>query len=162
ARETLDQLKKTSEEEPTRNAFGPALRDALSGQNKVDLDAKLMQLEQAQDESAKQQRAAEAKDGLSKVSKAFEDSQPASLGMAHKSDALKPAERDSFGKGIAELESLLKQLERGRQPSPGNQAKQCQQALLNLQSGMRSQYGDNEEGNQLLLQLQEMLKAEPG
>jgi hypothetical protein len=82
--------------------------------------------------------------------------------MAHKSDALKPGERDSFGTGMAELKSLLKQFERNQQPSSEDRAKQGQQALSNLQTGLRSQYGDNEEGNQLLLQLQQMLKAEAG
>jgi len=45
---------------------------------------------------------------------------------------------------------------------PASFGKQGQQALSNLQTGLRSQYGDNEEGNQLLLQLQQMLKAEAG
>src|SRR5207302_8562476 len=47
ARDTIGQPKKMAEEEPTRDDFGPPLRDSLSGQNKVDLDARLSQLEQA-------------------------------------------------------------------------------------------------------------------
>src|SRR5262249_42963409 len=143
ARATLEQLKKASEQEPTRDAFGAPLREALGGQHKMELDAKLLQLDQAQDEASKQQRAEAAKEGLDKVSKAFEASQPTSLRMAHSNDSLQPAEKDSFSKGMAELESLLKQLERNRQISPEDRGKQGQQALLNLQTGMRSQYGDN-------------------
>src|SRR5262249_41997033 len=71
-------------------------------------------------------------------------------------------DKDSFGEGLAELDSLIKQLQSGRQLRPEDQAKQGQQLLQNLQSGMRSQYGDNSQGEQLLLQLQEMLKAENG
>jgi len=162
ARDTVDQLAKSAEQEPTRDAFGQPLRDALSGQNKVDLDAKLRQLEQADDPAARQQRAAESRDGLARISKAFEDSQPRALQMARRADSLKGNERDSFGEGIAELDSLIKQLQSGRQLRPENQAKLGQQLLQNLQSGMRSQYGDNDRGEQLLLQLRELLKAEKG
>src|SRR5207302_9391490 len=102
ARDTIGQLKKMAEEEPTRDDFGPALRDSLSGQNKVDLDARLSQLEQAarqarqdaaspnpqanppeqtnrlsqQQGPSTQEQAGQAKAALSKVSKAFEASQP--------------------------------------------------------------------------------------
>jgi hypothetical protein len=37
-----------------------------------------------------------------------------------------------------------------------------QQMLQNLQSGMRNQYGNNDRGDQLLLQLQQLLKADAG
>jgi hypothetical protein len=162
ARDTLDQLKKAAELEPTRNAFGPPLREALRGQNKVELDAELMRLEQAQDESAKQQGAADAKAGLGKVKKAFEESQPTALQMAHKSDSLNPEQSDGFGTGMTELQSLLRQLERNQQLSAEDRAKQGQQALLNLQTGMRNRFGDNNQGNQLLAQLQQLLKSEAG
>jgi len=82
--------------------------------------------------------------------------------MAHKTDSLKPGQTDGFATGMAELQSLLRQLERQQQLSPEDRAKQGQQALLNLQSGMRSQFGDNDQGNQLLLQLQQLLKSEAG
>jgi hypothetical protein len=162
ARDTVDQMAKTAEQEPTRDAFGQPLRDALSGQNKVDLDAKLRQLEQADDTVSRQQRAAESRDGLARISKAFEESQPKSLQMARGWDSLKGDEKDSFGEGMAELDSLIKQLQSGRQLRPEDQAKLGQQLLQNLQSGMRSLYGSNDQGEQLLLKLQEMLKAETG
>jgi hypothetical protein len=162
ARDTVDQLAKTAEQEPTRDAFGQPLRDALSGQNKVDLEAKLRQLEQADDAATRQQRAGESRDGLARISKAFEASQPKSLQMARRADSLKSDEKDSFGEGMAELDSLIKQLQSGRQLRPEDQAKLGQQLLQNLQSGMRSQYGNNDRGEQLLLQLQEMLKPETG
>jgi hypothetical protein len=166
ARETVNQLKNTAEQEPTRDAFGQPLRDALSGQKKVDLDARLMRLERPRrlsdvpQDSDKQQRAGEARDALAQVSKAFDASEPGALQYAHRTDSLKPGEQDSFAQGMAELGSLLKQLENQRQPSPQNQAGQGREALFNLQTGMRSQYGDNDRGNQILLHLQNMLKGE--
>jgi hypothetical protein len=166
ARETINQLKSAAEQEPTRDAFGKPLRDSLSGQNKVDLDAKLMRLERPRrlsdvpEEASKEQRAAEARDALAKVSKAFDASQPGTLQYAQRTDSIKPGEQDSFAQGMAELGSLLKQLQRARQLSKQNQNGQGQEALFNLQTGMRSQYGDNERGNELLLHLQQMLKAE--
>ena len=160
ARETVNQLKNVAEQEPTRDAFGPPLRDALSGQNKVDLDAKLTRLQQAQDQTSKQQRAGEAMEGLSKISKAFESSQPQALQTARKTDSLKPGEQESFNLGLAELESLIKQQENNRQVSPRAKAQQGQEALQNLRAGMKSLYGDNERGTQILMQLDSMLKEE--
>jgi len=162
AQDTVDQLAKTAEQEPTRDAFRQPLRDALSGHNKVNLETKLRQLQMAEDQAARQQRAGEARDSLAKVSKAFDESQPQSLQMAQGGDSLKGDEKDSFGQGMAELESLLKQMQSGRQLRPEDAAKQGQQALLNLQTGMRSQFGNNDRGDQLLLQLEQLLKAENG
>lgn len=158
ARETVNQLKTAAEQEPTRDAFAQPLRDSLSGTNKVDIDAKLAQLEQAQDQPSQQQRAGEARDALSRVSKAFGASQPKSLQMAHKSDALKPDAKDSFNLGLSQLDSLAKQLEQ-KKLSPENQSKQGQEALYNLQTGLRSFNGDNERGNQIMLHLEELLKS---
>ena len=162
ARDTVDQLAKTAEAEPTRDAFGQPLRDALSGQNKVNLEAKLRQLQQADDEANRQQRAGEARDGLARISRAFEEGQPKSLQMAKRKDSLKSNEQGSFAEGMGELESLIKQLQSGRQLSEENQSKQAQQMFQNLQSGLRSHYGNNQQGDQLLLQLQQILKAENG
>lgn len=158
ARETLNQLKKSAEEEPTRDAFGQPLRDALSGQNKVDLDARLMQLQQAQDAAARRQQSASARDALAGVSKAFEASQPKSLQMAQKNDSLKPPEQDRLSRGMAELQSLLKQMEKGSQGSAADQAKQAQQALSDLQAALGNQIPPNDQSKQLLLSLEQMLR----
>jgi hypothetical protein len=166
ARQTIDQLTRTAEQEPTRGAFGQPLRDALSGDNKVELAAKLNRLERphrledVQDGASPEQRAAEARDALAKVSKAFDASQPKALQDAQKHDSLKPGEQDAFAQGMAELGSLVKQAEDGRTPSSQDQAKQGQEALANLQLGLRSQYGDNTQGNQLLDRLRDLLKGE--
>jgi hypothetical protein len=160
ARDTVGQLKNIAEQEPTREAFGQPLRDALSGQNKVDLDARLSRLQQAQSEEEKQQRAGEAKEALSKVSQAFTESQPKVTQMARETDSLKPDKQESLSQGLAKLDSLLKQLQREHPMSKENQGKQGKEALFNLQTGLRSQYGDNERGNQILLHLEKMLKAE--
>jgi hypothetical protein len=117
-------------------------------------------LQQAQTDAEKQQRAGEAKDGLSKVSQAFTESQPKATQMAQQTDSLKPSGQDSFNQGMSKLESLLKQLQREHPISRDEQAKQGKEALFNLQSGLRSKHGDNERGNQILLSLDQMLKAE--
>jgi hypothetical protein len=160
ARETVNQLKKVAEQEPTRDAFGPPLRASVTGTNKTELDSKLARLQLAQDEPIRRERAGDARDALGKVSKAFEESEPKAMQMAEKSDSLKPGDQESFNLGMAELESLLKQLEEGRQLSRQNQMKQGQEALGNLQQGMSSLYGNNDRSLQLLLKLDQMLKAE--
>jgi hypothetical protein len=160
AQETLNQLKHVAEQEPTRDAFGEPLRSALSGTNKVDLDAKLNQLQMASGEAAaKRQQAGEARDGLDKVSKAFGASEPGAMQMARKSDPLKPGDQDAFGLGMNELESLIKQLERPNQIPQNDQSKQGQEALFNLQLGLRDQYGNNDRGNQILLSLEQVMKT---
>jgi hypothetical protein len=160
ARETINQLKRVAEEEPTRDAFGQPLRDALSGTNKVDLDAKLAQVQQAQDAAARQERAGEAKEGLSKVSKAFEASEPDAMQMAQRKDSLKPGQQESLNLGLAELQSLIKQQQSNRKMSPQDRASQEKEALFNLRSGMRDVYGDNERGTRVLTQLEEALKTD--
>ena len=124
------------------------------------MDTKLNRLQLAQDEPAKQQRAGEAMDSLSKISKAFEESQPKALQMAQRADSLKPDEQESFNLGLAEVESLIKQRESNRQTSPQDRAKQGQEALFNLRTGLRGLSGDHERGNQILAQLEEMLTAD--
>jgi hypothetical protein len=160
AKETLNQLKNLAEQEPTRDAFGQPLRDSLSGQNKVDLDAKLSRLQQAQDATERQQRAGEAKEGLSKVSQAFEASQPEATQIAHKTDSLKPSQQESFNLGLSELESLIKQQQSSRNLSSQNRASQGREALSNLREGMRDLYGNNERGVRLLAQLEEEVKKD--
>ena len=136
------------------------MRDSLSGQNKVDLDAKLTQVQQAQDAAARQQRAGEAKEGLSKVSKAFEASEPDAMQMAQKKDSLKPGQQESLNLGLAELQSLIKQQQSNRKMSPQDRASQEKEALFNLRSGMRDLYGDNERGTRIMTQLEEALKTD--
>ena len=150
ARETLNQLKKVAEQEPTRDAFGPPLREALTGANKMELDTKLARVQLAQDEPARQQRAGEAKDALSKVSKAFEDSEPKAMQMAQKTDSLKPGEQESFNQGMGELESLLKQLEEKRKTSPENQGKARPGSTGEPAKRGAGLYGNTERGTQLL------------
>lgn len=160
ARETINQLKHIAEQEPTRDAFGDPLRDALSGTNKVDLDAKLNQLQQdSSDRSQKEHVAGQARDGLEQVSKAFAVSEPRAMQMAQSSDPLKGGEQDNFGLGMAELDSLIKQLEKSQQIPRADQAKQGQEALYNLQLGLRNHYGNNDHGNQILLSLEQVLKT---
>jgi len=160
AGQTVDQLARTAEQEPTRDAFGQPLREALSGRNKVDIQTKLKQLQMAGDVASRQQTAGEAGKALAAVSDAFDRSQPKSLQASKHSDSLKPGAQDGLGQGLAELDSLIRQLQAARPLSSDDQAKQGRQALANLQSGLRSRHGDNDRGNQFLLQLDQMLKAE--
>ena len=150
ARQTVDQLKQAAEQEPTRGAFGQPLRDALSGGQKSELDEQLRQLEQGQDPGQRQRQAASAADALDKVAKAFDQSQPQSLQTARKSDPLKPKDEDGLAQGGAELDSLIKELEKNGQLAPSDQSKQGQQALQDLQNGMRSRFGDDASSQELL------------
>jgi hypothetical protein len=160
SRQTVNQLRKAAEEEPTRDAFGDPLREALSGPNKVSLEATLSRLEQPLDEGARQQGAAAARDALGKVRQAFEESEPTGLRMARRTDSLQAPAGDRFRQGMADLSSLIKQLENGRPLPAADQARQGREALYGIQSGLRNQHGGNERGNQLVGSLKETVKAE--
>jgi hypothetical protein len=157
-RETLKQLKSAAEQQPTRDAFGPPLRESLSDLKMVSLNWPLSELEQAQDGEGRKKAAGKAKEELSKVSKAFEESEPQPLQAARQKDSLKPDEQGSLERGLAQLESLLKQLENQKAISEQDKTKQGQEALFNLQTGLRNQYGSNERGNQIMMQLERELK----
>jgi hypothetical protein len=160
AHQTLNQLKAAVEQEPTRDAFAPPLRNALSGQNKVDMDAKLEQVRQAVDDATRRQRSGEARDALGKVSHAFAESEPQPLQMARRNDTLKPDAQDGFSQGMAELESLVKQLENGRKIQPEDEAKQGRQALSYLQANLQKEFSESDKANQLVAQLREALKTD--
>jgi len=168
ARQTINQLKKTADEAPTRDAFGQPLRDALSGENKADLEAKLSRLEkprrvdEAKDSAPPSQRAGEARDALQKVSSAFGQSEPKGLQMAQKSDSLKPGEQDGFSQGMTELASLIKQLEEKRPVAPNDQAKQARQAMVDLEQAVKAVPGSREQTDQVLLEIEKNLKPESG
>jgi hypothetical protein len=156
AQQTVQELKKAAEQNPTRDAFGEELRNTLSGTNMAKINAPLSKLRQAQTPEERKQSAAEAGQQLANVSKAFDRSLPKALQAAQNSDALKPDAEEGLQRGLAQLDSLIKQLE--RQKNNENQGKQGQEALFNLQTGLRDQYGSNERGNQILLRLEKALQ----
>lgn len=160
ARETLRQLRAAAGQSPTREAFGPELREALTEERLTEADWPLSQLEKPLLPQAKQQAAGQAKECLSRVSQAFDASQPKGLQAAARSDALKPGTDQSFGLGLAQLESLLRQLQNPKPPSPEDQTKQGAEALYNLQTGLRNRHGSNERVQQLLADLERALKPE--
>jgi hypothetical protein len=160
ARQTLDELQKRAEQPPTRDAFGQPLREALSPDKKSAMDQQLKQLEQVRDDLRKKVGSGEAKRMLSQVSKAFDQSQPASMQAARQQDSLKPGKDGSFARGRAELEGLIQRLQEKHEPSRDNQAKQTREALANLQEALRENPGDNQASAQLLAQLDLLRKGE--
>jgi hypothetical protein len=158
SRETVNQLRKAAEQEPTRDAFGDPLRDALSGPNKVGLDATLSRLEQPLDEGSRQQGAAAARDALGKVCQAFAESEPSELRKARRTDSLQAPAGDRFRQGVSDLSSLIKQLESGRTLPAADQARQGREALYGVQSGLASQHGGNERGQELVGSLEHKVK----
>ncbi len=163
ARQTINQLKKVAEEDPTRRAFDQPLRDALSKENKADIESKLSRLEQAPSldpdrPDPREGAAAEARDALGRVSQAFNASEPKGLQTARKQDSLKPSAEDSFSQGMAELDSLIGQLENSRPMSPDDQGKQTRQALRGLQQGLPSFQADDNRTGQLMEKLDQLLK----
>jgi hypothetical protein len=157
AQQTVQELKKAAEQDPTRDRFGPQLQQALNNTNVANINQQLSNLKQAQTPEQRKETAGEAGKELAKVSQAFDQSLPEALQAARKTDSLKPDPGESLDRGLAQLDSLIKQLE--KQSNNKSQGQQGQEALYNLQTGMRDQYGSNERGNQILLRLEKALKS---
>jgi hypothetical protein len=155
-RQALKELKNLAEQSPTKEAFGPELRESLNQGNQMALNWSLGELEQAATAEARKQPAGEAKEGLQKVTKAFERSEPKSLQAAEKAGRSGPEE--SFERGLAELGSLIKQIEKKVPLSRQDQARLGREALQNLQCGLPGKGGSNERGEQILLELEKELK----
>ena len=139
------------------------MRDALSKENKADIESKLGRLEQAPSldpdrPDPREGAAAEARDALGRVSQAFNASEPKGLQTAQKPDSLKPSAEDSFSQGMAELDSLIGRLENSRPMSPDDPGKQARQALRGLQQGLPSFQADDSRTGQLMEKLDQALK----
>jgi hypothetical protein len=156
AKGTTGQLKHFSEQPPTRDAFGPPLRDSLNDQHKQALDSLLDALPKAPDGEASKQAAGNAKGGLANVSKAFEDSQPSAV----KGKTASPREdsENALERGLDQLQSLLAQLNGNHALLPPDEAKLRNEAQKNLSDGIVGLEGHNEHTDQLLLLLDEDLK----
>ena len=161
SRETLNQLKQIAENKPAGNMFGPELLDSLSGTNKSKLDSQLNKLAQAQGRDAQKQAAGEAKQGLQKVSDAFQASEPSAMQAAQKQDSLKSSQDENFERGMEQLESLKRKLESGRPLSSSQEARERQEAFYNLNKGLLDYQGNDQTAKQLLALLEEDLK-DPG
>ncbi|UCF15388.1 MAG: hypothetical protein JSW59_18440, partial [Phycisphaerales bacterium] len=132
-KKVTSELKRIAENKPTSECFGQKLREALSDENKRDLDSQCDSLCSAQGGEARKQAAKAAKSGLQKVSQAFTESQPQLLAEAQKNDALQPTGKQSLERGIRQLEDLLASSRDGRRMSGAEADKLRQEAMNNIE-----------------------------
>ena len=158
AKETTGQLKRFAEQQPTRDAFGPPLRDSLTDQRKQALDSQLDALPQAQGAEAAKQAAGRAKDGLAGVSKAFDDSQPSIVKNSGKTGSPRENSENALERGLDQLGSLLAQLNNNHALSPQDEARLRDEARNNLNDGIVGIDGHNEQTDKLLLLVEQELK----
>jgi hypothetical protein len=59
---------------------------------------------------------------------------------------------------MAELDSLIRQLENNRGLSPEDQGRQARQTLEDLRNGLSSRQGNNDQINSILLKMADLLK----
>ena len=140
---TTSQLKRIAEEEPTSQCFGPKLREALSDQNKQNLDSQCDSLCNAQGSGARKQAAGAAKAGLQQVSQAFSDSEPQLLAQEQQGGSLQPGGQLSLDRGIRNLESLTQSSQDGRPLSREARMKLQQEAAANLLGGIENLPADS-------------------
>lgn len=159
ARETTRELKSVVGETSAGDAFGPALKEALSDEAQRARERKLDALAQARDAEARKRAAASGKESLQELSQAFDKSAPAVVRDLRKSDPLKPSAEEALERALRQLEGMAAAGKRAA--SPEDEAKQRKEALANLREGAEVLYGKNERTNRLLLRVEEELaKAE--
>jgi uncharacterized membrane protein YdfJ with MMPL/SSD domain len=153
---TLQQLDQAASQEPTRGLVGDALREALNPENQAALESKLNDAARASQGPAQQQAAGEAKEGLQAVSNAFEQSLPAPLQLAMQGDALKPGDRSSAERGMAQMEQLNQRLQEGQPSRLDNQL--WREALLNLRRAWSNKGSGNENPSAVAVLVEEALQ----
>lgn len=158
--QTLSELKKSVDQQQGSGALGPEAGKELSDAKMQEMKSQLGQLAGSQSDGEKKDAAGKAKGSLSKVSEAFEKSEPKASQTARKSDSLKPSEQGSMERGLAQLGSLVRQLQEGRPMDSKDQGKQGQEALANLQRGMQSLYGNHKPGQEILVEMERELKGQ--
>ncbi len=155
SKKAINELKDIAENQPTKDAFGPQLREALSKEKQSELHTQLDKLSQSQGSSRKQ-AAGEAKKGMQLVSQAFEESQPQGFQMAQKSHSLNESDAESMERGLHQLESLMKLSESKQKIPPDLKKKQLEEILFNLNKGLMGQ--NNERSSRLLILIDQILK----
>jgi hypothetical protein len=119
-------------------AFGPPLREALGEKPRAALEEKLTQVEKAASPAARQEPAGQVQQALLKVCEAFEQSLPKAMRIAKDAAQSQPSQADGLQQGLAQLGSLLRQLESQRPVSPEDREKQRREAYFNLQNALRA------------------------
>jgi hypothetical protein len=162
AKDVTDQLQQIARQSPTKECFGPALGNSLGDENKQQLDGAADQLAKAQSPSEKQQTAGKLGQALKKVSDAFADSQPRPQPGQNagddSSDRLREHGHQAISQGMRQLDSLARRQQSGqRLPQPA-ESQLRQEAATNLQEGIESVYGHNENSQQVVNKLRDDLK----
>ncbi|MEO7297754.1 MAG: hypothetical protein ABI042_04175, partial [Verrucomicrobiota bacterium] len=71
---------------------------------------------------------------------------------------LKDGDQNTFEKGMSQLQGLLNRLQNNKPLSPEDLKKLQQETSLNLQDGLNSLYGSNENSKKMLLMIEQELK----
>jgi hypothetical protein len=156
ARAALQGMKDVVEEKPGRDAFGPELRQSLSGQAGRDLGEKLDALARSRGERERGAAAGAAKQGLDKVVRAFDRSQPQAA-KDLEADRLTPDEREALERALEQIEGLVARGEAGKPASPEDEARQRRELLLNLERALKERGGEART-NALLLEARKVLE----
>ncbi len=124
------------------SGFGPELGKALSAENKQALDEALQQFGEGQDAAARGTSTVAAQQGLSKVSKAFEQSQPTLTKQVRGQDQLQAPKGDALDQALQQIQSLILAKENHRPATPEEEAKAEAEILHNLEEGLKDPKGD--------------------
>ena len=162
AKQVFAQLKRSVNEASAGAGMGQPLSEAVSKTDQSGLNDTLEHLQQAGDDQERRKQAAEARDSLQQISRAFDASQPKALQAARQTDSLKADPKSGFAQGLSQLDNLLRQLQQERKLPVPEQDKQAREALDNLQAGLTGQLGQSDRGRDLLNQLQQMLDSRQG
>jgi hypothetical protein len=160
-RELANRLKQVAEQPPTRDDFGPKLREALNEHNQKQLDGlcnKACRAGDAGTVGGRQQAARALQQNLAQLAQAFDASQPPMLAQLQKSDRFSETGEQRLTRGMRQLEALTQAGQHGRRLSQNEQAALQQEALANIEAGLGWTFGSDKRIPQVMERLRKQLK----
>lgn len=159
AGQTVEQLKDIVDHTKAGDSFGQQLHDALSDDQQGKVSGQLARLAQAQDAASQAAAAQDAANSLHDITKAFDASMPATMRQAQQGNPLSPNAEEAMNQAMQELDSLQAAKQGGAPMSPAAEAKQREDARLNLTKSIPQLYGSNDSTAALIDEVNKELKG---
>lgn len=151
-----DRMKQLAEQQPngeegqqgeSPGGFGESLKKALSDEKKQQIDSQAQQLAEARQPGERGKSAGELRQSMEDIAKAIEQGNPGQFARRGR----RGLRGGGVAKGIRQAESLMKRMRNGR-----SSEQLRREALQNLIDSLKSDYGQNEQAQELIDQLEKL------
>lgn len=159
-KETTRALKELVEDPAMEGAFGLPLHEALSDRRQEAREKTLDELARAKDAEDRRHAASRARQSLEELSQAFDRSAPSLVQEIEGKDPLGSGGDDGLNEALRRLQSLLAQLESGRELAPEDESRLRREALAEMRLGLLRLEGESDRAANLLVRLKRALEDE--